>query len=394
MPSPAPRVAVLGAGPIGLDAALACVQAGLPVTVYEAGDTVGAHVRAWGHVRLFTPWAMNTSPRMRAHHVREHATDTGDRCPTGAELDARVLQPIARSPALRERIKLRHKVVAIARDGLLKHEDIAGAARAAAPFRLLLDTPDGERETFADVVVDATGTYGTANALGDGGIPAPGERALTHRITRTLPRVQDPSEWSGTVLLIGAGKSAQTAARELAALPDTRLHWLVRNPQPTWGQVPRDTLPARQELVDSSRQLTAGHHPRVTMHTGTRITALTEETGRIRATLATPTGPGELVADHLIALTGHVGDPTIYRQLQVHECYATAAPMNLSASVLGADTADCLAQPAPGAVTLANPEPNFYILGAKSYGRMNTFLLRTGYEQVDHLQERLMASRT
>ncbi len=100
------------------------------------------------------------------------------------------------------------------------------------------------------------------------------------------------------------------------------------------------------------------------------------------------------MADHLIALTGQVGDPTIYRQLQIHECYATAAPMNLSASVLGAASADCLAQPSPGADTLTNPEPNFYILGAKSYGRMNTFLLRTGYEQVDHLQERLIVSRT
>lgn len=393
MPSRAPRVAVLGAGPIGLDAALACVDAGLPVTVYEAGDAVGAHVRAWGHVRLFTPWAMNTSPRMRAHHARHHTTSIGDGCPTGAELDAQVLQPIARSRALHERIKLRHKVVAIAREGLLKHEDIAGAARAAAPFRLLLDTPDGEQETFADVVVDCTGTYGTANALGDGGIPAPGERALTHRITRTLPRVGDPGAWSGTVLLVGAGKSAQTAARELAALPGTRLHWLVRNAEPTWGEVPHDTLPARQELVDSSRQLTAGHHRRVTVHTGTRITALGEDAGRIRASLVTTTGPGELAADYLIALTGYVGDPTIYRQLQVHECYATGAPMNLSAAVLGAASADCLAQPVPGADTLRNPEPDFYLLGAKSYGRMNTFLLRTGYEQVDHLQARLRTSR-
>lgn len=390
MPSRAPRVAVLGAGPVGLDAALACVDAGLTVTVYEAGDTVGAHVRAWRHVQLFSPWAMNISSRMRAH-LAPHRT-TRDECPTGAELDAQVLQPLARSRALHERIELRQRVIAIARDGLLKHEDIAGAARAAAPFRLLLDTPDGEQETFADVVMDCTGTYGTANALGDGGIPAPGERALSHRIIRTLPHVGEPHAWSGTVLLVGAGKSAQTAARQLAALPDTRLHWLVRNPEPTWGEVPEDTLPARQQLVDSSRKLTAGHHPRVTVHAGTRITALAQDDGRIRATLTGPTGPGELSADHLIALTGYVGDPTIYRQLQVHECYATAAPMNLSASVLGADTADCLAQPVPGADTLANPEPNFYILGAKSYGRMNTFLLRTGYEQVDHLQARLMAS--
>ena len=30
---------------------------------------------------------------------------------------------------------------------------------------------------------------------------------------------------------------------------------------------------------------------------------------------------------------------------------------------------------------LAHPEPNFYIIGSKSYGRAPTFLLATGYEQ-------------
>ena len=33
--------------------------------------------------------------------------------------------------------------------------------------------------------------------------------------------------------------------------------------------------------------------------------------------------------------------------------------------------------------TLTNPEPGFYILGSKSYGRNNTFLMRVGWEQVD-----------
>ena len=35
-PSPRPHVAVLGAGPVGLEAALAAVDAGLSFTVYEA----------------------------------------------------------------------------------------------------------------------------------------------------------------------------------------------------------------------------------------------------------------------------------------------------------------------------------------------------------------------
>lgn len=80
-------------------------------------------------------------------------------------------------------------------------------------------------------------------------------------------------------------------------------------------------------------------------------------------------GTDEIVVDRVLALTGYVGDASIYRQLQVHECYATAAPMQLSAALLGHAAGDCLAQQRYGIDVLRSPEPNFFILGMKSYGR-------------------------
>ena len=59
---PAMRLAIVGAGPTGLEAALAAADVGLPFTLYEASSGAGAHVRSWGHVRLFTPWSLNASP--------------------------------------------------------------------------------------------------------------------------------------------------------------------------------------------------------------------------------------------------------------------------------------------------------------------------------------------
>jgi hypothetical protein len=74
----------------------------------------------------------------------------------------------------------------------------------------------------------------------------------------------------------------------------------------------------------------------------------------------------------------------LYRQLQVHECYATTGPMNLAAALLGeAGSGDCLQLAAHGPETLRTPEPGFFILGAKSYGRMSRFLLQAGWRQVD-----------
>jgi hypothetical protein len=92
-----------------------------------------------------------------------------------------------------------------------------------------------------------------------------------------------------------------------------------------------------------------------------------------------------VMVDRIIALTGYVGDHTIYRQLQVHECWATSGPMKLSGALLASSSVDCLDQTSQGADALKNPEPDFFILGAKSYGRNLTFLMRVGWQQVDEV---------
>src|SRR3954464_5196428 len=55
------RVAVIGPGPVGVEAALYARALGLPVAVYDRGQ-VGEHLLRWGHVRLFTPFGLNATP--------------------------------------------------------------------------------------------------------------------------------------------------------------------------------------------------------------------------------------------------------------------------------------------------------------------------------------------
>ncbi|MGH3947434.1 MAG: hypothetical protein ACRDSI_20720, partial [Pseudonocardiaceae bacterium] len=209
---------------------------------------------------------------------------------------------------------------------------------------------------------------------------------------------READEWAGRrVLLVGAGKSAQTVARDLAELvverPGTSVVWAVRAADPDWGEVPEDPLEQRQELVEVAQRLRSGAVPDVQVRTAVVIDSLrTPKHGTddgVVVTLRSNTGDvEELVVDRIIGLTGFLGDASLYRQLQVHECYATAAPMNLSAALLGAardGPADCLAQGSHGVDVLRVPEPNFFVLGMKSYGRNSTFLLRVGYEQVDEV---------
>jgi hypothetical protein len=387
-----PRIAILGAGPIGLEAALAAAEGGHPFTVYEAAPTVGGHVRSWGHVQLFTPWDLNVSPRMRRHLPN---APSGSKCPTGAELAERLLDPLAALPEIAPNLRLSTRVLNVGREGLLKHEEIANAERARRPFRLLLtdSLSDGGREwtETAGLVIDATGTYGNPNRLGDAGIPAPGERALDGEIRRQIPDFRkEAADWAGkTILLAGAGHSAQTAVRDLAALareaPGTRVIWVLRNPEPRWSIQEDDPLPERARLIADARSLATGASPAVEVRKGCTVEALSRSNGKIAVTLLHDAGSERVDVDRVLSLTGFVGDNEMYRQLQVHECYATCGPMNLSAALFGATAGDCLTQTTHGADTLKNPEPGFFILGIKSYGRNTTFLLRVGWDQVSEV---------
>jgi threonine dehydrogenase-like Zn-dependent dehydrogenase len=390
MPHPAPRLAILGAGPIGLEAALAAAARDLPYTVYDAAPTVAGHVREWGHVRVFTPWDMNVSERMRSALQRAgQETPGGADLPTGDELTDRLYEPIAALPEVAPRVRLGTRVEAVGRAGLLKHDEIGTGGRSGHPFRLLLTTSDGEELVeHADVVLDCTGTSGNPNALGDGGIPAPGERTLSDRIEQRLPEfAAEPEAWAGkTILLTGAGHSAQTAARELATFArdaaGTRVVWAVRGEDPHWGVVAEDPLPERAALNAAADELGRGASPAIELRPGRVVEALRPREDRIAVTLRNGQAE-EVEVDRVLGLNGGVGDFTLYRQLQVHECYATAGPMKLAAALLGAAGGDCLAQESHGPDTLRNPEPGFFLVGAKSYGRNSQFLLRIGWSQVD-----------
>ena len=165
----------------------------------------------------------------------------------------------------------------------------------------------------------------------------------------------------------------------------------MRSQAPTFGEVENDPLAERAALVTSARSLVSAaangtsHDPGIAVRLGRSVEVLRRTSAGIEVTLLNSlTGETEtVVVDRIIALTGYVGDHTIYRQLQVHECWATSGPMKLSAALLASSSVDCLAQSGQGADALRNPEPDFFILGAKSYGRNSTFLMRVGWQQVD-----------
>jgi thioredoxin reductase len=390
-----PRIAILGAGPVGLEAALYASALNLPFTVFERGR-VGEHLRHWGHVRLFSPFGMNSTPLGRACvRAGEAAADlpADNDLLTGREHVAAYLEPLASSPALAEHLRTGTDVLSVGRRGLLKGDYPGEARRAQHPFRLLVRGPGGkERVEEADVVLDCTGTYRQPRLLGEGGTPAVGETAARPHIAYGLEDFlgeRQSAYADRTVLVVGAGYSAATTVCSLAKLgerhPATWVVWLARGPgtQPLRRFV-NDPLRERDRLAARANMLATRGDGNVEFHPASGVEAI-ESAGPDRGFRVTATCGGARKTwdvDRVIANVGYTPDTDLYRELQVHECYASLGPMNLAAALLKHAGGDCLSFPATGASTLRNPEPNFYVLGAKSYGRNSQFLLRNGFEQV------------
>ncbi len=393
-----PSIAILGSGPTGLEAALAAAEHGYPFTIYEAGDAVAGTIRSWGHVRLFTPWKMIVSERMtRALTSAGVEVPSGEECPTGDDLVSRLLEPVADLPALRPNLRCGMRVTRIGRAGLLKHEEIGTGARAKHPFRLLVTGADGSEWTDeAEVVIDCTGNT-VPNPAGESGIPAPGESAASSRIGYEIPDVaSDEARWSGkTTLVVGGGHSAQNAVRDLVELAsrtsDTAVVWVLRGAAPS----PIDDDPLRQRLQLARECAALAENPPATLRIFTdavidHISSGPQVTVHLRhgrdAQGTEVIEVTEVTVDHILALTGRIGDHQLYRELQFHECWATSGPMKLAAALLGQSGAggDCLdtASLGLGPETLTNPEPGFFVLGIKSYGRRNDYLMRVGWKQV------------
>ncbi len=387
------RVVILGAGPIGVEAALYAAQRGLDVNVYEA-EQVGAHVAKWGHVTFFSPWRLNRSPWGEAA-LREAGQPLGeaDVFPTGADYLRQHLRPLARLAPLEGRVHEGAQVIGVARSHALKGQLIAHPDRSAGPFRLLVRRGAQESYVEADLVIDATGAYQHPNAAGLGGLPALGETALGERIWRYIPDITGadaPRFAHRRTLLIGHGYSAATSLRLLHTLAQqaeqTQVDWALHAEQAPYTRLPDDALPQRDALAAFGNDAAAGIIPSITPHPGSSLEAVSAlPDGTLCVTLRRGDQRVTLAVDEIIADVGYRPDLSLYRELQVHLCYASEGPMKLAAALLsasGAGGGDCLSQESPGLDTLRSPEPDFFVLGSKSYGRGSAFLLRVGFEQI------------
>jgi hypothetical protein len=270
----------------------------------------------------------------------------------------------------------------LARQGIDK---VASQDRETRPFILRVEQGDDRiRTDRARAIIDASGTWQNANPLGAHGLPADGEAALAGHIATGMPDVLGAQRrrYAGKrVAVVGAGYSAINVLLDLVRLSEEEgggdLLWVVRgrNMARIYGGGDADEIAARGKLGQHLKSLV--DRGRVRLVTGFATESVARKGDGIVLSSATETlSP----ADEVIAATGQRPDLAMTRELRLE-----LDPWLESTKALGPlidpNLHSCGSVPPHGHREVAHPEPGFYTVGVKSYGRAPTFLLLTGYEQ-------------
>lgn len=375
------RVLVIGAGPMGIAAAIGAADRGHDVTVLERG-AIGTSLRTWGATRFFSPLHMNVSPRMR-ELLGDDMPDP-DALLTGAEYANRVLVPLSERAPLADRVKPGHNVIAIGRRGLTRTDYAGHPLRAERPFRVVCEN----EETFeAEVVLDASGGLTVPRPIGPGGLPARGESRLARRPIRTLGdlaanRVQMRGR---RVLVVGDGHSAANAIGVLEELasedPATRVTWAVRSPnRRPCEEVANDPLPERRAVVERANALAVAPPPFLTVERRAMIDSVVQTNGHATVTL---TANRIVETDFIAAFTGYRPDGAFLSELAVEISPVSEGGARLYRAI--SNITDCLSVPRVKPEDLASGEPGFWFVGSRAYGRSRTFLLQNGFAQLEVL---------
>jgi cation diffusion facilitator CzcD-associated flavoprotein CzcO len=381
-------VVVIGAGPVGLAAAAHLAVRQVPFLVLERGDGPAAAMRQWAHVTIFSPWRFNVDRAARALLEPtgwQIAAERLERDPTAHELIEDYLKPLAAHPSIAPFVRYGATVTGVARQDM---DLLPDRGRAERPFEVVAQMAGGEQRFSARAVIDASGTWYSPNPAGANGLAAPGERDCVERIAYGLPDVcgRERRRYAGRrVLVVGGGHSAMDATLDLARLkqevPSTRILWAMRNEPSarTFGGEDADQLASRGALGSRARRLlTSGT---VEMLAPFRTSGFKLDGDAIAVTGSTGLSTVRVVVDEVIVATGFRPDVSWLSEVRLDLDPVVQAPRIL-APLIDPNVHSCGDVPPHGHRELRQPEPDFYMVGMKSYGRAPTFLMATGYEQV------------
>ncbi len=372
--SPA-QIVIVGAGSIGIEAALYARFLGYKVTLLDSGE-VGAQLKKWAHVPMATSFGTTSTRLGKSALAAQHedlSLPTDQQYVTAGQYLEQYLLPLAESDLVADGLKLNHTVLSIARASQTKTENFGQPQRSETPLVTLARDQDGHEHVFeSDIVLDCSGVCGQPNFVGGGGSPALGELAARPHMETELIDAggKDAKRYSNQqILVIGAGHSAATNICQLSQLAretlETHVTWITRegNAPGQPGPVPvseDDPLPQRKRVNVQANQLLVEESGHLAHWPETTVKSIHYEAqnDHFHVTLEGKHS-GVHTFDRIVANVGYRPNLEMLKELQLDLCPNTE-----------------------GTKELIQPEPNFYILGSKSYGRDASYQITQGLDQI------------
>ena len=366
-------LAIVGAGPCGLAAAIAARKAGLSAVVFDRGCLVSGIVGYPTYMTFFStaerlsiggvPFSVASDKPTRRDALAYYRTVTRH-----FELDVRQYEPVedvvrldgaGGRPEGRGAIERTREAGGAPPSGKLQRNagesatesSPAGARRRPARFVVHSRTRDGVlHETLAHAVVIATGYFGHPNRLG-----VPGEELphVTHLFKEGHEAFEQP------VVVVGGGNSAVDAALDLyrAGARVTLVHFgptLDRNIKP-WV------------LPDITNRIAEGA---IAARFSSRVSAI----GPREVVVSTPDGPERVAAEHVYLMLGYQPNAELLVQLGV--------PLDPTTGVPEHDRA-----------TMETSVPGVFIAGVLASGfDANKTFIENGRDHGDMIVASLMAT--
>ncbi len=230
-------VAVIGGGPVGIEAALYARFLGYFVVLFDA-RRVGSRLRRWNDLPMrgsFGEWTSSLGlAALEAQGAIEHLPDADQTVSYRAFVED-YLTHVAKSDLLDECIHINSPVISISRAHYRKHEPESIEDRAEDAFRLLLDGKlRGEYTQLADIVLDCSGDGRLPAGIGPGGGMAVGQQALQQHFEigprDLLGKDRDRFVGKHTVMFGANGIASHNAVQFIQLAmenPGTRVTWVV-----------------------------------------------------------------------------------------------------------------------------------------------------------------------
>jgi hypothetical protein len=382
-------VAILGGGPVGIEAALYARFLGYYVILFDA-RRVGSRLTRWGDQLLPVTWGEATSSLGLAALEAQEMLDglpSSDAAVSCRDYVEKYLTPVAKSDLIIESVQINSPVISISRAHWPKGQPASIETRAEDEFRILVRSQvRGEYTQLADIVLDCTGESRVAAGIGPGGGQAIGQVANNGSfevgIRDPLDKDRDKFVGKQTVMFgadVAACRNATQFAKLVAEHAGTKLTWIV--PQ---GIKPTEWLKPAAELsadlaIDVQRMLAGDVPGVVTIEAWGAEAVARDASGKWQLNL--------LVGDE--ETLDVTSDVVLVTETGANWGFADGLNLELcpTRSLTDSATKWLDSQPAEGELTVSldsilTTEPHYYVLGRKSVGGLRRFSFAHARQQI------------